>query len=240
MKPLLVKILFFLVILIAIADGVLLARHFYDKPEPVAEEIIVVEEEPKIIEEEPVLDEPEPEIEAVEQEWPSLNFTTQAPYGWFSPWTYYAEEASMIMALETFNSPQEAGDAISSLASWMQSNIGNTRDNSIEELQRTVREYYQVEAYIMQDPSVVTLMTELDQGGLILLPIHGPSLENPNYGNPAPEHHVFLVYGYTSEGFLTNDPGTVKGEAAVYDYEKILESIQDLDGEKRALLIQPS
>ena len=81
------------------------------------------------------------------------------------------------------------------------------------------------------------LLQALDQGKIILAPVNGQTLANPHYGEPGPEHHMILIYAYEGENFISNDPGTLRGEAYEYTIEKILESIQDLSGEDRVILI---
>ena len=71
--------------------------------------------------------------------------------------------------------------------------------------------------------SAADILAELEAGKIVLTPMNGRALKNPNFKSPGPERHMILIkgYDYQKKEFITNDPGTRNGENYRYS-EKIL------------------
>jgi hypothetical protein len=72
---------------------------------------------------------------------------------------------------------------------------------------------------------------------LIILPTADRALRNPNFTGLGPLYHFILVKGWDETGwlnnyFITNDPGTRKGENYKYKYDILLNAIHDLPQDK--------
>ena len=229
------------VVLVAFIDGMLVANHYHSNlNETQALESIELEDifESYEAEEETIIEEPR-YIEVRE-----VPFTSQAPKGdWGSPWDDFAEEAIMTMVRqwwknEALLSVEQSEATMLDIARYEEENIGNEGLLSIEQVQSSLDDFFAIPSQILDDPSVEQLKATLDEGSILIAPINGQVLLNPHYGNPAPENHMILIYAWEGDIFITHDPGTRHGESVTYDQQKILESIQDLNGELRVLIIQ--
>ncbi len=234
------KALFLFIVLVAFVDGILVADHFY-RTQPTlssASEAILLED---ILETKTSTVSPEPS--EVEETPP---FTTQAPLGmWDKPWAGYAEEACVWMAMkwfqqEDFTSIYNTADDLEALGLWEVQKFGTSDLTDIPQTLQIVLEYFNHKhAFLSGDITESGMREHLEEGALLIVPVNGQILANPNYSDPAPEHHMILIYGATETGFLAHDPGTRRGEGVEYGTQKILDAIQDLEGERIMLVIQP-
>ena len=231
-----------LVALIAFVDGILVAQHFIKQaPETTAAETILIED---VFPDLPPLP---AEVEVVEEAEPlQPPFTTQAPHGiWSSPWSDYAEEAVALMAMQglwgnDLDSKDLVADELLALGTWESEQFGDSILADMSQMQRIFKEYFNHEAVqLWETPDLISMQDLLEQGAWLIVPVNGQVLDNPRYGDPAPEHHMILLFDVNEEGFVAHDPGTRYGEATIYDKQKILDSIQDLDGSKRVLIMGP-
>lgn len=220
------------IVLIAFVDGILVAQQFEEEGEVDLVDAVVLEDifEQKISStSEPVM---EPQV---------VPFVSQAPYGlWTDPWASFAEEACAYMAYlwandQTAPSYEIAGQAFITLRDWETANMGTYKDTDLLQTLRLFNEFYGLQAELSYDLTRENLLAQLDQGNILILPVQ--NLENPHYGEPGPVFHMLVVYGYEGEFLITNDPGTVRGEAYRYEIQKILDHVQDLNGEVRMLTI---
>ncbi|MFA5792326.1 MAG: hypothetical protein WC897_00450 [Candidatus Gracilibacteria bacterium] len=226
---------FILIVLVAIVDGILVADHFYAKSpntstiEPVTSDItetIEVTAPPVVV---PVK---------------SVPFITQAPLGiWKSPWTEYAEEACVYMAYKWANnegvSTQKiASDDLYGIGLWENEQFGSSKLTDASQTLQILKEYLgHTKATLSYDLGAEDIKMLLDQDMVMIVPVNGGLLLNPHYGKPAPEHHMVLIYDYDETTFITNDPGTLYGEAYAYNQTALLNSIQDLNGDKVMIVV---
>ncbi len=260
-KDLTSQILVLFIVSIAFVDGILFANHWMKKQakgEASATEINIDTVFPSwkpvpVQEETPLkLDTVEtPAPEPKEAEEPELaaqvSFTVQAPYGFWSekPWSGYAEEAIVLMltrwaADEPLESANDKAGNLTLWGSWFIEQFGQAPNQNIDQIQAALASTNQFAALeVLDKPSIPVLLQSLELGRLLVLPINGKILESPYYADPAPEHHVLLLIGVNPDAgtFVVHDPGTSRGRALEYDQEKILESIQDLDGLIRVLSV---
>ena len=86
---------------------------------------------------------------------------------------------------------------------------------------------------IIEDFEIVDLKKELVQGNIILIPIAGQELKNPYFSGAGPLYHNLVIVGYDDEKnvFITNDPGTKRGEKYKYKQELLYNAIHDFSGD---------
>ncbi len=233
------KALFFFVTLVAFIDGILVATHFHETEATtsIAQQI------------NPMTDVFTQNSEAPEQptsQKPAPAFTSQAPLGtWDLPWSDYAEEACVYMALKAFSGEalparNVVAEDLRNIGKWEKEAFGSSKLTDAAQTLKIIQDYGQhSNASLSYEISEKALKAALDDGALLILPVNGQIVDNPYYGDPAPEHHMILVYAYTETGFLTNDPGTMRGAATEYSIQKILDSIQDLNGERVVIRVNP-
>jgi len=164
-------------------------------------------------------------------------FTAQAPLAeWSDPRQQDGcEETSVIMAMywvkEEALSPNKAKEEILKISHWQEDNHQIYADTSARDTADwLIKEYFKhplVE--VKYDIRVADIINELKKGNLVLVPAQGQRLLNPNFTPPGPERHMVLVRGYdpnTAE-FITNDPGTRRGEEYRYPADVLFNAIED-------------
>jgi len=72
------------------------------------------------------------------------------------------------------------------------------------------------------------IIRELEQGNIVLTPMDGRLLKNPFFTPPGPERHMILIrgYDYQTKEFITNDPGTRRGENYRYSENTLIKAIR--------------
>ena len=93
--------------------------------------------------------------------------------------------------------------------------------------------------------SVDDMIKELSEGRIVLVPLAGRMLKNPYFVSPGPLYHMVVVRGYDNiaHTFITNDPGTRRGNALVYNQELFFHAIHDwnggdvMNGEKNVVVV---
>ena len=232
------SILFLIVIFVVLLDSFLVAERWEEKGQ------LSTALEPLILED--ILEQKSSSIVSEiteEQTLTSPPFTTQAPQRiWEEPWSDYAEEAVVYMAFkwarqEALANRDEIALDLLAIGAWEEEQFGSSKDTDALQTLRILQEFYGLNAELSYEVSAETILSALDQGKILILPVNGQILANPYYGKPGPEHHMILVYSFDGLNLLTNDPGTIRGEGYAYEIQKILESIQDLNGEKRMIII---
>lgn len=171
-------------------------------------------------------------------------FTSQAPSGEWGDKRYQdgCEETSVIMVYcalfsdecRTFEGKLDkefAKSEIENMASWEKYKYGNFVDTSAQDTAiRLLDEYYGIKNYqIKQVNSWVDIARELNMGNFVITPMNGQKLDNPNFTGMGPERHMVLVRGVNMDKkeFITNDPGTRKGEMYRYSVDDFFLAIRD-------------
>jgi hypothetical protein len=170
----------------------------------------------------------------------AVPFTSQAPYQiWDLPYQEACEEASAIMVDAFFKkktgkiAPEIADDEIKKIVAFEKSIFGYYEDTTAEETARFIREYYGYTNVIVKPfDSPDDVKAVLDLGYPVIIPAAGKLLKNPNFRNDGPDYHMLVVRGYTPDFFITNDPGTRRGEAYTYSYDTIMNATHDWTGSK--------
>lgn len=164
-------------------------------------------------------------------------FTSQAP---FSEWIDLrqedgCEEASSFMAVKwalgkTFTKQQALDDIIGS-SEYTLKKYGEYRDvSATDTLNWIIKDYFKYpKAALAKNATKAGIIKELEKGNVIIAPMNGQALHNPNFVQPGPLHHMLLIKGYNpvKDTFITNDPGTRKGDSYEYDSDLLYKAIRD-------------
>ena len=164
-------------------------------------------------------------------------FTSQAP---FSKWIDLrqedgCEEASSFMAVEwALNknfTKQDALDSILGSSAYTLKKYGEYRDvSSTDTLNWIIKDYFNYKnAAQKKNATKADIISELEKGNVVIAPMNGQALHNPNYVQPGPAHHMILIKGYdpVKDVFITNDPGTRNGNSYTYNSDVLYNAIRD-------------
>jgi hypothetical protein len=210
------------------------AKQHQEFVEQSLNEDLLVEEQ--VTEELPELEE-EAEVIKIEEEVASINlalpFTRQAPTGnWDQPYQDACEEASLLMVdyyyqSKEMPSPAEVENILTSMVAWQEANWGGHFNLPMARLVDYIDIFYDYRVEMVSDVTINQLEDFLDQGLPIIIPADGRKLDNPFFNGEGPEYHMLVIKGYVDNNFITNDPGTKRGENFIYSYENMMESIFD-------------
>ena len=164
-----------------------------------------------------------------------VTFAAQAPQGdWSLPYKEACEEASLLMVYYYFTEKELnndiMNDEILKLVDWQEERFGYYEDTDTEEMIITAEEYFNMKVKRLDNPTVNILKKELAEGNLIVVPVDGQKLPNPYFRPPGPPYHVLVIRGYDSDEFISNDPGTRRGDGFKYKYDDLVEVIHDFNG----------
>ena len=210
-------------------------RETVDEREEIREEIT---EERTVL---PIVD---LEGEPVREETPTatnsfleIPFTPQVPFvEWAEPiYQDGCEEASSLMAvywaLGKSLTKEEAKEQILAISNYQTEHYGEYRDTSSQDTaERIIKGYFGYEqAEVKREIILEDIISEINQGRAVIVPVNGQLLDNPNYTLPGPERHMLVIRGYDEikEEFVTNDSGTRKGELYRYNQGILYWAIRD-------------
>jgi hypothetical protein len=164
-------------------------------------------------------------------------FIAQAPDGeWDDPRQQDGcEEASVIMAMAWAKGEKldkkAAKQKILELADFQEAFYGSYHDTSARDtIARLFEDYFDFfDAEAVYDFQLSRIVEELQAGRLVIIPADGQRLGNPNFTAPGPERHMLVIKGYVKDRkeFITNDPGTRKGENYRYNENVLYNAIRD-------------
>ena len=161
-------------------------------------------------------------------------FMSQAPSGKWSDPTFQngCEEASMIMAMSWITGKSfdvgEAESEMQKLTDFEQELLGKNVDTSLVDTANLFKKYYKFEkVYPLENATKDAIVSELQKGNILLAPVYGRDLKNPNFTSPGPITHMLVIIGYDNDKkqFITNDPGTRRGKAFRYDENILYDAI---------------
>ncbi len=160
-------------------------------------------------------------------------FAPQAPYAvWDDLHNEACEEASMLLVEAYFRGrPLNAHlmeQGILDLVRWQTQN-GYSVDVTAAETVKILTDYFHLPARLLFNPTVSSIRQELDAGHVVIMPAAGRRLGNPYYRQPGPLYHMLVIRGYdpARDEFITNDPGTKRGEAYRYKTSVLLSANHD-------------
>lgn len=164
-------------------------------------------------------------------------FTTQSPFThWDDPRQQDGcEEASVLMAVKWARgqklTKKTAEKEILAMADWEEKKYASYHDTAaIDTATRLIGEYYGYKNYVVKnDVSISNIVAELRLNHLVIVPANGQKLKNPNFKRPGPERHNLVIRGYDpiNREFITNDPGTRKGDGYRYPEKVLFNAIRD-------------
>jgi hypothetical protein len=162
----------------------------------------------------------------------AVPFQPQAPHAnWSLPYAEACEETSLIMADRFFNnkglSASEADEEIKKLVEWEKKELGYYEDTSAKEVVKIAKEYFGFNVELDYDVSVANIKQHLANNKVIIVPASGRQLGNPYFTGEGPVYHMLVIRGYTKDKFITNDPGTKRGEEFLYSYGTLINAIHD-------------
>lgn len=160
-------------------------------------------------------------------------FTVQAPFAeWSNPeFEYGCEEASMLMAMRWVKNdmsvitPEYAKAEILKIAQFERGLLGVSLDTSAADTVKWSKEYYNYDKIkLVESLNVQSIVQELANGNVVVIPMDGTKLGNPYFRQPGPSTHMLIVIGYDQRNreFITNDPGTKRGQSYIYDYDVLV------------------
>ncbi|OGY85413.1 MAG: hypothetical protein A3F54_01840 [Candidatus Kerfeldbacteria bacterium RIFCSPHIGHO2_12_FULL_48_17] len=178
-------------------------------------------------------------------------FTSQAPHAnWDLPYQEACEEAAALMIHyfftdQTFTS-DSADEEINSLVDFQNEKYGFYKDTTAEETVRFIKDRWGYENVVVEAATVDAIKKSIADGVPVILPAAGRQLHNPYFSGEGPLYHMLVVKGYTKDGqFITNDPGTKRGEDFLYDEDVLLNAVHDWnggnvgEGAKVMIVVQP-
>ena len=162
-------------------------------------------------------------------------FVSQAPYAvWDQLHEESCEEAAMIIVDKYFKAEKltahDMEQAILNLVRWEEEN-GYKVDLTADEAAEILTDYFGLKAEVIEEVTVERIRSELSNGRLIIVPAAGRQLGNPYFQTPGPIYHMLVIRGYNESEFITNDPGTKRGEGFKYEYQKLLNAVHDWNHE---------
>lgn len=163
----------------------------------------------------------------------AVPFTPQAPFAdWNLPYKEACEESSLIMVDYFLKNqtltPSLADREILNLAAYQKQKLGYFEDTDAETTAKIMRDYYGYKGVkAVYGITVDDIKKELAKGRPVIIPAAGRLLGNPFYTFPGPLYHMLVIKGYTGENFITNDPGTRRGENFLYSFDRLYNAIHD-------------
>ncbi len=164
-------------------------------------------------------------------------FTAQAPFGNWSDQRQEdgCEEASVLMAIKWSNgnslTNKEALEEILAISDFEQEKYGGFNDTSAyNTMERIFKDYYSYDnVEVVYNVEVNDIVKKLQDGNLVIVPVNGQKLGNPYFTQPGPERHMLLIKGWDSKTneFITNEPGTKRGENYRYKKGVLFGAIRD-------------
>ncbi len=160
-------------------------------------------------------------------------FTVQAPNAnWDALHEEACEEASLIILKhflknEPMGSPEQVEEEIQSMIKY-ETDHGYKVDVTMDELAQISEDFYGFKtARVEKNITLDDIKKELVAGRPVIVPASGKMLDNPNFKNGGPLYHNLVIVGYDKKGFITNDPGTRKGEGFRYTFDNLFNAIHD-------------
>ena len=184
----------------------------------------------------------------------AVPFTSQAPHAnWDYPNKEAGEEASVFMVASYFEgvadsviASEVADERLLELIAFEEEVFGYYEDTTVEQTALLAEMVYGYQTLIIENPTVESIKEQLQLGRPVIVPAAGRELGNPYFTAPGPVYHMLVIRGYTVDGqFITNDPGTRRGETFLYPFDTLLGAVHDYDeddiltGAKRVLVMYP-
>ena len=163
-----------------------------------------------------------------------MPFYTQAPFSnWDYPWQEACEEASSALVanlyLEKNWTRESFNEELLRLVDYEMEAFGAYEHTSVEQTVQMIQDNYGLKTVVHENPSYEDLQKTLASGHLIIAPLAGKLLGNPNFTNGGPTYHMLVIKGYdsTQNQVVTHDVGTRNGADYVYSWSVIQNALHD-------------
>jgi hypothetical protein len=181
-----------------------------------------------------------------------IPFTSQAPTGnWDTVHNEDCEEAVSVMANAylTGNTSQTIAAAqvdseMNNLNSWEDSAFGYHLDTTAEETAQMIEGVYGLQTKVVENYTAQDIKDQINLHHVVILPVNGQEIGNPNYRQPGPIYHMLVIRGYTSTDLITNDSGTRRGQNYPYTFNTLYNaganwdhSTNTIDQTKKVIII---
>jgi len=164
-------------------------------------------------------------------------FSSQAPLAQWSDLRQEdgCEEAAAAMAMAWVNSEKlktktSWRNEIVAISDFEQKQFGEYRDISVTDIKAWIfKDYFNYDQVAVKTiKSAADILAEIKKGNVVLAPMNGRALKNPYFTAPGPERHMILIkgYDYAAKQFITNDPGTRRGENYRYPAKTVFNAIR--------------
>jgi len=189
----------------------------------------------------------------------NVPFTSQAPFANWDNVVYQqgCEEASILMAMlwaegKKYIGKKDAERAILAISNFEQDHFGEFKDTSVADTAEIMRSYFDYQNIeVKNNITAEDIKAELANGNLVITAINGQKVGNPFYSGLGPLQHMIVIKGYDAERkeFISNDPGTMRGEGYRYAESVLDAALQDyitgfkepiLEVNKRMIVVRPS
>ncbi len=168
----------------------------------------------------------------------SVPFTSQAPAGnWAQPWQDFCEEATVVMAAHfLWSKPltqRLAETEMQIIKQYEEIMFKGYKDTSASQTAMILKNLFGFNRIEVRNvASASEIKKELMLGNIVILPTAGRLLKNPYFVAPGPLYHMILVRGFDDARriFITNDPGTRRGNGYAYNQDVLMNAVHDWNG----------
>lgn len=174
----------------------------------------------------------------------NVPFSPQAPFAnWDAAHEEACEEMSLIMVVHALHhselTAENAERELQTLLTW-EATHGYSVDVTIEQLSAITRDEYGIRSSTVSGVSEESIERAIAAGHPVILPIAGRELGNPYFSGEGPWYHMLVVTGYRhgffgQTIFITNDPGTKRGENYEYGASTLINAVHDWTGVKEEI-----
>ena len=158
-----------------------------------------------------------------------IPFTSQAPTAnWDLVHNEDCEEAAAVMANAylTGNTAvvlpaAQVETEMTNLNNWENQHFGYYLDTTAQETAQMIEAVYGLNATVQTGYSLQDVKDQLNMHHVVIIPVDGQIIGNPNYTAPGPIYHMLVIRGYTSAELITDDSGTRKGQNYPYAFNTL-------------------
>jgi hypothetical protein len=166
-----------------------------------------------------------------------IPFTSQAPTAnWDLVHNEDCEEAASVMANAylTGNTAvvlpaAQVESEMTTLNNWEDSNLGYHLDTTAEETAQMIQAVYGLRASVQNGYTLQNIKDQLNMQHVVILPVNGQIIGNPNYTAPGPIYHMLVIRGYSGSTLITDDSGTRRGQNYPYAFQTLYNAGADWD-----------
>lgn len=166
-----------------------------------------------------------------------IPFTSQAPTAnWDLEHNEDCEEAAGVMANAYLTGDTEVvipaarvESEMTKLNNWEDGQYGYHLDTTAQETANMIEAVYSLKATVQNGYTFQNIKDALNAHSVVILPVDGQVIGNPNYTGAGPIYHMLVIRGYTSTGLITDDSGTRRGQNYPYSFDTLHSAAADWD-----------